>query len=81
MKPMRVIQSVACFALVLALAACGFQLQGRQVLPPVLEQVRLEVADRQSEFTRALRETLAASGATLVEAPAAGAEVRILQER
>ncbi|MBK6673561.1 MAG: hypothetical protein IPH71_03405 [Proteobacteria bacterium] len=80
MKPMRVIQSVACFALVLALAACGFQLQGRQVLPPVLEQVRLEVADRQSEFTRALRATLAASGATLVEAPAAGAEVRILQD-
>ncbi|MBK9252180.1 MAG: hypothetical protein IPM70_09935 [Proteobacteria bacterium] len=77
---MRVIQSVACFALVLALAACGFQLQGRQVLPPVLEQVRLEVADRQSEFTRALRATLAASGATLVEAPAAGAEVRILQD-
>ncbi len=80
MKPMRVIQSVACFALVLALAACGFQLQGRQVLPPVLEQVRLDVADRQSEFTRALRATLAASGATLVEAPAAGAEVRILQD-
>ena len=80
MKPMRVIQSVACFALVLALAAGGFQLQGRQVLPPVLEQVRLEVADRQSEFTRALRATLAASGATLVEAPAAGAEVRILQD-
>jgi LPS-assembly lipoprotein len=50
------------------------------VLPPVLEQVRLEVADRQSEFTRALRATLAASGATLVEAPAAGAEVRILQD-
>lgn len=38
------------------------------------------MADRQSEFTRALRATLAASGATLVEAPAAGAEVRILQD-
>ena len=80
MKPMRTIPSVAGFTLALALAACGFQLQGRQVLPPVLEQVRLEVSDRQSEFTRALRASLAASGARLVEPPAAGAEVRILQD-
>jgi LPS-assembly lipoprotein len=80
MKAMRAIPAGICFALLGALAGCGFQLQGRQVLPPVLEQVRLEVSDRQSEFTRALRASLAASGATLVEAPAAGAEVRILQD-
>jgi LPS-assembly lipoprotein len=80
MKAMRAIPAGMCFALVLSLAGCGFQLQGRQVLPPVLEQVRLEVSDRQSEFTRALRASLAASGARLVEAPAAAAEVRILQD-
>lgn len=73
------------------LAGCGFQLQGRQVMPPVLDHVRLEVADRQSEFTRALRATLAASGSRLVDAaattpdPAAAgaaqpAEVRILSD-
>lgn len=59
-------------ALALLLAGCGFQLQGRQVLPPVLEQVRLDATDRQSEFTRALRASLAASGSRLVEAPATG---------
>ena len=69
MKPMRAILSAACFAFAVALAGCGFQLQGRQVLPPVLEQVRLDAADRQSEFTRALRATLIASGSRFVEGP------------
>jgi LPS-assembly lipoprotein len=71
MNPMRAIKSSACCVLALVLAGCGFQLQGRQVLPPVLEQVRLDVADRQSEFTRALRATLVASGSRLVEGPRA----------
>ena len=61
-------------------AGCGFQLQGRQILPPALEQLRLEPADRQSDFTRALRATLTSSGATLVEGPAATAQVRIVSD-
>lgn len=69
MNATRVIRSAAPLAIVLLLAACGFQLQGRQVLPPVLEQVRLDASDRQSEFTRALRATLVASGSRLVEGP------------
>jgi LPS-assembly lipoprotein len=69
MKRKRAIRSGAGLLLVLLLAACGFQLQGRQVLPPALEQVRLDAADRQSEFTRALRATLAASGSRLIEGP------------
>jgi LPS-assembly lipoprotein len=69
MNATRVIRSAAVLASVLLLAGCGFQLQGRQVLPPVLEQVRLTTSDRQSEFTRALRATLAASGSLLVEGP------------
>ncbi len=64
--------SLAATGLALALlAGCGFQLQGRQVLPATLSQVQLEVSDRQSEFTRALRGTLIASGSRIVE-PAAG---------
>jgi len=56
----------------LAMAAgCGFQLQGRQVLPPALAQLELYPADRQSDFTRALRASLSASGARLVENSAA----------
>jgi LPS-assembly lipoprotein len=93
MKAKRVIHSGACLAILLALAGCGFQLQGRQVLPPVLEQVRLDATDRQSEFTRALRAALTASGSHLVEGPLVtggeapgksaeptAAEVRILRD-
>lgn len=90
MNPKRVLPAGFLVALCLTLAGCGFQLQGRQVLPPALEQVRLEVSDRQSEFTRALRASLAASGSRLVDAPAAAtgeaagavqpAEVRILRD-
>lgn len=91
MNATRAMLSGALPVCMLLLAGCGFQLQGRQVLPTVLEQVRLEVADRQSEFTRALRATLAASGSRLVDAPAGTggavaaatvqpAEVRILHD-
>lgn len=92
MNPMRALRSTAGLALVLLMAGCGFQLQGRQVLPPVLEQVRLDAVDRQSEFTRALRATLTASGSRLVEGPrvtggaepeaanASAAEVNILHD-
>jgi outer membrane lipopolysaccharide assembly protein LptE/RlpB len=69
MKPKRTIRTGAGLAIVLALAGCGFQLQGRQVLPPALESVRLDASDRQSEFTRALRTLLAAAGTRLVEGP------------
>jgi LPS-assembly lipoprotein len=69
MKAISAMRSSAGLAIVLLLAGCGFQLQGRQLLPPVLEQVRLDATDRQSEFTRALRATLAASGTQLLEGP------------
>ena len=64
------------------LAACGFQLQGRLGLSPQLERVEVRVADRHSDFTRALRRSLRASGARLVEeAGADGAVVRIIEDR
>lgn len=64
------------------LAACGFQLQGRQGLSPQLERVEVRVADRHSDFTRALRRSLQASGARLVaDAGTDGAVVRILDDR
>jgi LPS-assembly lipoprotein len=69
MDSTRAIRSCAGLVLLLVLAACGFQLQGRQVLPPALEKVRLDATDRQSEFTRALRTLLSASGSVLVEGP------------
>jgi LPS-assembly lipoprotein len=64
------------------LSACGFQLQGRQSLPPQLARVQVDATDRQSDFTRALRRSLDSSGARLVDAAGTdGAVVRILIDR
>jgi LPS-assembly lipoprotein len=64
------------------LAACGFQLQGRQGLPPRLATIQVDAIDRHSDFTRALRRSLDASGAKLVEGAAADvAVVRIGLDR
>jgi LPS-assembly lipoprotein len=64
------------------LPACGFQLQGRQSLPSQLAQVQVDASDRHSDFTRALRRSLDASGARLVESAGTdGAVVRILIDR
>jgi LPS-assembly lipoprotein len=64
------------------LAACGFQLQGRQTLPPQLERLEIDSSDRHSDFTRALRRSLEASGATLVQDSGdEGVVVRILDDR
>ena len=69
------------FAVMLLLAGCGFQLQGRRVMPPVLSTLRLEVLDEQSDFTRALRAALKSSGSRLVaENSADGAMVRIRRD-
>lgn len=71
----------ASLILVLLLAGCGFQLQGRRVMPPVLSNLYLQAADEQSDFTRALRTTLKASGSKLVsERTADGATVRIVRD-
>lgn len=65
----------------LLLTACGFRLQGRQALPAALATVQLEVADSHSDFTAAMRRSLTASGARLVDsAPPDGAVVRILRD-
>jgi LPS-assembly lipoprotein len=64
------------------LAACGFQLQGRQVLPPQLATVQVDAVDRHSDFTRALRRSLDASGARLVDRGGEGvAVVKVLSDR
>jgi LPS-assembly lipoprotein len=62
-------------------AACGFQLQGRQQLPATLSTLQLRVTDEQSDFTRALRASLKASGARLVTGVATdAATVRIARD-
>jgi LPS-assembly lipoprotein len=71
----------AVLACVLLLSACGFQLQGRRAMPSVLSTMHLQVVDEQSDFTRALRTALKASGSRLVPARTAeGATVRIVRD-
>lgn len=57
----------------LTLTGCGFHLQGRAALAPVLARVYVQTDDRQSDFTIALRRALRIAGATLVDSPAADA--------
>ncbi|MEO6081218.1 MAG: LPS assembly lipoprotein LptE [Steroidobacteraceae bacterium] len=72
---------IAVLASLLLLAACGFQLQGRQVMPAALANVSLDAVDDQSDFTRALRAALKASGSRLVARGAADAAVlRIVRD-
>lgn len=50
----------------LYLAACGWRLQGVQRLPQAMSITYVDAADRYSDFNRALRESLTAAGAELV---------------
>jgi len=74
-------------ALMLALAAtllcgCGFHLQGRQPLPPVLAAAHLDPVDAQSDFYLGLRAALRASGSRIQEDSVPGvATIRIIDDR
>ncbi len=52
-------------ALSLALAGCGFHLQGHVDLPRALANSRLEASDKQSDFYSSLRDSLHTAGAQL----------------
>ena len=54
---------VAAFSL---LAACGWRLQGSARLPELLAVAYVDAKDPYTDFNRALRESLTASGANLV---------------
>src|SRR5262245_8988506 len=75
-------RNAALLACLVLLAACGFRLQGRQVLPTTLGTLQLEAVDPHSDFTAALSRSLVVSGARVVpQAPANGAVVRILRDQ
>jgi LPS-assembly lipoprotein len=71
----------ALLGCLLLLAACGFQLQGRQAMPASLATLQLDAADEQSDFTVALKRALMSSGVKLVDRAAPdGAVVRISRD-
>ena len=72
---------VAVLPLLLALAGCGFHLQGLSRLPPSFASTYLEAADRYTDFNRAMLEDLHAAGSRVVGAgEEAGATVEILTD-
>ncbi len=71
----------ALLACCVLLAACGFRLQGRQVLPASLTTMQLDATDPHSDFTAALKRSLGTSGVQLVEhATTDQAVVRIVKD-
>ena len=72
---------MAVLPLLLALAGCGFHLQGLSRLPPSFASTYLEAADRYTDFNRAMLEDLHAAGSRVVGAgEEAGATVEILTD-
>ena len=73
--------AVVAVALTLLLGGCGFHLQGRQTLSPVLAAAYLDPVDAQSDFYLGLRGALRASGSRIQEAAVAGAAtIRIIDD-
>jgi LPS-assembly lipoprotein len=63
------------------LSGCGWRLQGTTKLSPVMATTYVETDDRFTDFNRALRERLQASGARLTARPEdATAVVRIIRD-
>lgn len=60
-------RSLALVALCCALSACGWRLQGTARLPEVMARAYVDAKDPYSDFTRAIRESLEASGARVVD--------------
>jgi LPS-assembly lipoprotein len=77
--PGRSVVVLACAALFLS--ACGWRLQGTSKLSQTLTVTYVDAEDSYTEFNRALRDRLRASGATLTErAGDATAVVRIIKD-
>ena len=75
------LRTVLLLGVALTLIGCGFALQGRLPLPPSLHTVYVDAQDSQSEFVQALRASLRASGAQLVETGGTGVAVlRVSQD-
>ena len=75
------LRAIAFSCALLAVSACGFQLQGGKAFPPELSAVHLEVPDPNSDLAFQLRRSLTAAGMTLVgSAPEATATIRITNE-
>ena len=77
----RIARTLLAAALLAALAACGFQLQGHNPLPAVVKSPYLEAPDVHSDFVASLRHALLSNGAQLMrDRTKASAVVSILKD-
>jgi len=65
--PSHTVLLAILLAAILGVSGCGWRLQGIQRLPAAMSITYVDAADRYSDFNRALRESLNAAGAQLVE--------------
>jgi len=63
------------------LTACGFQLQTRADLPPIMQQTRLEINSPYSPFARRLETLLEQNGARIVQSGDDAAILEVPQNR
>lgn len=80
---MKLHRLILILAVVLLIAACGFQLQTRSELPPEMQRTRLEIQSPHSEFARRLQIHLEQNGVQVVTglAEAAVLEVPLNSQR
>lgn len=52
---------------IIALSACGFHLQGADVLPPVMAATYIDAPDRYTRFYRGIHRSLSLAGASLTD--------------
>jgi LPS-assembly lipoprotein len=71
----RGVRASLALGLVLAIAGCGFHLQGAGTLPPAMARTYVDTDRPHSEFLASLTDVLRQRGAELLEAPAEGAAV------
>ena len=73
---------LTCLALLLALAGCGFHLEGSTPLPSSLAVVQVVTSDTQTDFYFGLRKALMAAGTRIDDAgqDASGAVIHILND-
>lgn len=73
---------VVLMCTVVSLAACGWRLQGAAKLSPTMTVTFVDAEDRYTDFNRALRDRLRASGAKVTErAGDATAVVKIIKDQ
>jgi LPS-assembly lipoprotein len=78
---LRWIAALALAAVATQLSGCGWRLQGRAKLSGTMAAPYVDAKDRYTDFNRALRDSLEASGARLAPTPAeATAVVNILRD-